>query len=176
MQSYVYLILISASVFLPWVAFELLARPIHAAVRLRRRVLEQILIFKGISMPMPRETAVSSRDIREYDQTMRSVRDAQRIFHELGSQLLAFGENEHAVCIVMALFGLNIVAAGNGLIDLSEAYLEPETDRAGPRREVETALRLPGALATSRRLNPNGLIKFQTISMYLRDVGYPSET
>jgi hypothetical protein len=53
-------------------------------------------VLGNISLPKPRETAVSSREIREYDQAVRNVRQAQRIFRDLGSRMLAFGENEPA--------------------------------------------------------------------------------
>ena len=114
MQWYASLITISATVFLAWVALELLGRPIRALVGLRRKALEQILVFEGISFPKPRETAVSSREIREYDQAMKNVREAHHIFHDLGSQLLSFGENEPVIRIAIGLFGFNIAAAGRG--------------------------------------------------------------
>jgi len=170
MQWYVCLIAISAALVLSWVAMELLWRPMRSFIGLRRKVLEQMLVFGSVSLPKPRETAVSSREIREHDQAMRNVREAQRIFHDLGSQLLAFGENERAACIAMGLFGLNIIPAGRGLIDLSDAYSRPEIDRAGLRDEVEKAMRISVIAPTSRRPQLDSLIEFQTQSMRLGDI------
>ncbi len=118
MQWYVDLITISATAVLGWFASELLGRPIQALFELRRRVLEQMLVLEKISLPKPRETAVSSREIHEYNQAVRNVREAQRIVGDLGSQLLAFGENEPATRNALGLLGLNLVAAGSGLIKL----------------------------------------------------------
>lgn len=169
MQWYVYVITISAPLVLSWVALELLGRPIRALVGIRRNVREQMLVVGNLSLPRPREMAVSSRDIREHDQAMRNMREAQRILHDLGCRLLAFGENERAICIAMELFGLNIISAGRGLINLSEAYLRPEIDRAGLRNEVQRALRITGAAApASRRPQLDSLTEFQTESMDLR--------
>ena len=167
--------MISAAAVFSWSALELLGRPIRALFDLRRKVLEQIVVLGNISLPRPRETAVSSREIREYDQAMRNVREAQGIFCDLGSQLLAFGENEPAIRAAVGLFGLNIVAAGGGLIDLSEAYSRPDADRAGLRNQIEKALRVTGATAATSRQCPqsNSLLEYQTRFIYLRDIGLP---
>jgi hypothetical protein len=145
MQWYVYLTTISATVVLGWLAFELLGRPIRAFFDLRRKVLEQMLVLGNIALPKPRETAVSSREIHEYNQAVRNAREAQRIFRDLGSQLLAFGENEPAARDALAAIGLNLVAAGGGLIGLSVAYSRTDTNRAGLRNQIEKALRLTNA-------------------------------
>src|SRR5258706_12984923 len=94
MQWYVYLITISATAVLGWFAFELLGRPIRAFFELRRKVLEQLLVLGNIALPKPRETAGSSREIRQYDQAVRNVREEERVFPDVGSQIRAFGENE----------------------------------------------------------------------------------
>ncbi len=176
MQWYVYLIMISATVVLSWSALELLGRPIRALFDLRRKVLEQMLVLENISLPKPREIVVSSREIREYDQAMRSMREAQDIFCNLGAQLLAFGENEPAISAAIGLFGLNIVAAGSALIDLSEAYSRPDADRAGLRNKIEKALRVTGATPATSRQSPrsNSLLEYQTKFIYLRDSGSPT--
>jgi hypothetical protein len=157
MQWYVYLITMSATVVLGWFAFELLGRPIRAFFGLRRKVLEQLLVLGNISLPKPRETVASSREIQEYNQAVRNVREAQRVFSDLGSQLLALGENEPAARNTLAATGLNLVAAGGGLIGLSAAYSRPDTDRAALRNQIEKALRLTDAApATSRSMPTKG--------------------
>jgi len=165
MQWYVFLIAILASVLVTWVTLEVLSRPIRALIDLRRKALQQIVTFGSLSLPKPRETAVCSREIREYDQAITNVREAQRILHDLGSQLLAFSENEPAIRIAVGLFGLNIVAAGGTLIDLSESYSKPGADRARLRSEIREAL------VTSRLSGRNTLIEFQAKSMYVGDIG-----
>ena len=154
MQWYVYLITISATAVLGFFAFELLGRPIRSFFELRRRILERMLVLGSISLPKPREMAVSSREIREYDQAMRNVEEAQRIFRDLGFQLLAFGENEPAARNALGLLGLNIVAAGRELINLSEAYPRPDTDRAGLRNQIERALGVTDAASPFSRQRP----------------------
>jgi hypothetical protein len=172
MQWYVFLITISATAVLGWVALELLGRPIRAFFELRRKVLEQLHVLGNISLPKPRETAVSSREIHEYDQAVRNVRDARRIFRDLGSQLLAFGENEPATRNAVGLLGLNLVAAGSGLIKLSEAYSRPDTDRASLRNQIEKALRVTDAAPAASRQRPrrDNEIEYQTKFIYLRDI------
>ena len=123
-------------------------------------------------MPNPRETAVSSREIREYNQAVRNVREAQRIFRDLGSQLLAFGENEPAARNALAAIGLNLVAAGGGLIRLSVAYSRLDADRAVLRNQIEKALRLTDAAPVASRKRPrrDNEIEFQTKFVYFRDI------
>jgi hypothetical protein len=173
MQWYVYLITISATTVLGWLVFELLGRPIRAFFGLRRRILERMLVLGNISLPKPRETAVSSREIREYNQAVRNVREAQRSFRNLGFRLLAFCENEPATRNALGLMGLNLVAAGSGLIKLSEAYSRPDADRAGLRNQIEKALRVTDAApaaASSQRPRRDNAIEYQTKFIYLRDI------
>ena len=170
MLWYVYLMTISAAAVLGWVALELLGRPIRALLELRRSVLEQMRALGNIPLPNPREMAVSSREIHEYDQAMRNVRQAQRIFRKLGSQLLAFGENEPAATVTIASMGLNPVAAGSALIGLSAGYCRPDTDRSGLRNQIENALRVTGAAPAAARQHPrrDNEIEYRTEFVSLR--------
>jgi hypothetical protein len=172
MQWYVYLTTIAATAVLGLFGYELLGRPIRAFFALRRKILAQMLVFKKIPLPKPRELAISSRAISEYNQAVRNVRQAQRIFRNLGFRLLAFSENEPATRNALGLLGLNLVAAGSGLIKLSEAYSRPDADRAGLRNQIEKALRVTVAApaASSQRPRRDNLIEYQTKFIYLRDI------
>jgi len=66
MQWYVYLITTSAAVVFSWSSLVLFGRPVRVLFHLRREILQQLLALENISAPRPRETAVSSREIREY--------------------------------------------------------------------------------------------------------------
>jgi hypothetical protein len=174
MQWYVYLIAISTTALLGRIAVEILSRPTRTVLRLRRIALERMLYFGKRSLPRPRELAISSREIHEYDQAVRNVKEAQHTFGTLGTQLLALGESEPAVRILMALFGLNIVLAGQELINLSEVYATAKTDSDELRHAIETPLRATGiALGASSRGSRDGLIKIRLEPMYLADAGYP---
>ncbi len=108
MQWYVYLIMIPAAFFLGQIAIELLGQPIQAILQLRQQALERLLAFRDVTLPMPRETAVSSQQIREHDWAAQNVRQAQLTFGDLGARLLALSETERAVCALMTLCGLDI--------------------------------------------------------------------
>jgi hypothetical protein len=173
MQWYVFLISITATAVLGWVGLEMLGRPIRAFFDLRRKVLGQMLVLGNISLPKPRETAVSSREISEYNRAVRNVRAAQRIFRDLGSQLLAFGETEPAARNVVTAMGFNLVAAGSGLIRLSAAYSRPGADPAGLHKLIEKALRVTNAAAaaaSSQHPRRDNAIEYQTKFIYLRDI------
>ena len=161
MQWYVYLTTLSASAVLGWYASELLGRPIRAFFELRRKILEQMHVFGNISLPKPREMAVSSRQIREYDQAVRNVREARRIFRNLGFQLLAFGENEPATRNALGLLGFNLVAAGSELIKLSETYPRPDTNRADLQNQIKRALGVTDAFPATSRQRPQREKKIQ---------------
>lgn len=175
MQWYVYLITISATAVLGWFVFELLGRPIRAFFEIRRKILQQMLVLGNISLPKPRELAVSSLEIREYDRAVRNVREAQRVFRNLGFRLLAFGENEPATRNVLALLGWNIVVAGSELVKLSEAYPRPDTDRAGLQNQIKSALGVTDAASRQRRQRENE-IEYWTKSIYARDIGLSSNS
>lgn len=173
MLWYVYLIAIPAAAFLGQVAVEFVSRPIRTVFRLRRKALERMLAFRNISLPRSRDLAISSREIREYDQAVRNVRDAQRTFSDLGARLLALGESEPTIRILMALFGLDMVLAGHELIHLSEIYATAKTDSDDLRRAIEEAHDATGAaLAATRRLSGNNLIKIRLEPMYPREAAH----
>lgn len=174
MQWYVYLITISATAFLGQIAVELISRPIWKVYRLRREALDRMRSFGNRPLPRPRELAISSREIREYGQAVRTVREAQRTFGDLGAQFLALGESEPATRILMALFGLNIALAGQELINLSEVFAMAKTDGGQLRREIKRALHATGmALAVSRRRSRNDVTKIRLEPMRLQSAGYP---
>ncbi len=170
MWWYVYLITIPAAAFLGQVAVELIGQPIRTVLRLRHQAIERMLAFKDLSLPRPREAAVSSRQIREYDQAVRNVRKAQRTFGDLGAQLLAFCESEPAIRSLMALCGLNVVSAGHELIHLSGVYATVKIDSDELRHAIEEAHHaVSRALAVSRRLSGDDLIKIRLEPMYPRN-------
>ncbi|MDR3389404.1 MAG: hypothetical protein P4L92_20360 [Rudaea sp.] len=178
MQWYVYLITISATTVLGWFAFELLGRRIRAFLELRRKIVRQMLILGNISLPKPREMAVTSREIREYDESVRNVREAQRTFRNLGFRLLAFSENEPATRNALGLLGVNLVAAGSDLIKLSEAYPRPDTDRAGLQNQIRAALGAAEAApaAPCQRPQRQNDIQYWTKSIYARDIRLSSNS
>jgi hypothetical protein len=174
MQWYLSLITIAATVFLSKVAVELIGRPIRAVFRLRRDALAPLLYCRNIAPPRPREFAITSREIRGYDQAVRNLRNAERIFADLGARFLALGESEPTVRTMMGLFGLDIVAAGHELINLSQVYATATTDGDDFRRTIDDAIRaIHAALAVSRSHSHDALIKIRLEPMYPRAAIYP---
>jgi len=170
MWWYVYLIAIPVAAFLSQIAVELIGRPTRTVLNLRQRALERMLAFRDLSLPRPREAAVSSRQIREHDQAVRNLRDAQRTFGDLGARLLAFSESEPAVCSLMALCGLDIVSAAHELIHLSCVYATAKIDSDELRHSIEEAHHAVGrALAVCRRPSSDKLIKIRIEPICLRD-------
>jgi hypothetical protein len=170
MQWYVYLITISAVLFLGRVTVELIGRPIRTILRLRQVALERMLAFRNMQLPGPRELAASSLEIRKHDQASQNVRQAGRTFAALGIQLLAFGESEPTVCILLALCGLDVLLAGHELINLADAYTAAKIDSDEHRRAIKQAHQATmTALAGSRRLSGDGLISIRLEPMNLRD-------
>jgi hypothetical protein len=166
MQWYVYLVTIAAAAFLSQVAVELVKRPVLTILRLRRIALGRMLAFSKISLPKPRELAISSLEIREYDQAVRSAKDAQRIFRDLGVRLLLLSETEAAIQAVLRLFGLDINRAGQQLIHLSELYAMARTDSEELRREIaKSVLATCAALGAYRDRPRDNLVKLQVEPM-----------
>jgi hypothetical protein len=162
MQWYVYLVTVSAIAFLSKTAAELVSRPIRIILGLRRIALERVITFGKVSLPQPRELAISSLQIREYDQAVRNVMEAQRTFGDLGIRLLAMGENEPVIRTLTGLLGLNLVRAGETLINLSEAYQKAKIDSEEHRRAIATAvLDTRTALAAFRGRCPDSLMMVQ---------------
>lgn len=171
MQWYVYLITTSAIVVFSWYSVILLGQPVRALLYLRGEVLKQLVALENISAPKPREMAVTSREIREYEEITRRLREAQRIFGDLGSQLLAFSESESTICAAIRLFGLHILAAGHGLNQLAEAYSQPGLERSGLRHRVENALRATTPTSSRRHGRSDHLLDYQNRFLQLGDIG-----
>jgi hypothetical protein len=174
MQWYVYLVTISAVAFLTQVAFELAKRPVLTILRLRRTALGRMLAFSKTSLPKPREMAITSLEIRAYDQAVRNAKNAHRTFRDLGVRLLLLSETEAAIRTVMRLFGLDIERAGRDLIHLSELYATAATDSEELRREIaKSVLSTCAALAAYRdRSGDNNLVKLQVEPMNLLRAEY----
>jgi hypothetical protein len=117
---------------------------------------------------------MSSLEIREYNQAVRNVAEAQRIFRDLGVQLLAISESEPATRTLMRLLGLNIDRAGQKLICLSEVYAKATTDSEELRREIAAAvLDTRAAFAVSRDRSRNNLMRVRVEPMNLFQTGHP---
>jgi hypothetical protein len=170
MQWYVYLIAISAAVFLARIASELLSAPLRTIFGLRRQTLERMLIFQNMRLPPSREFAVSSRQIREHDEALRNLKEAQRTFGDLGTEILALCESEPTLRSLMAFFSLDLVAAGRWLIHLSEVYATTKVDSNEARREIERAsFNVTTHLGASRRLSGNALTNILVEPIHLRE-------
>jgi len=131
MQWYVILISVATTGAFGWFALELVGRPIRNFFDLRRSVRHQMPFLANVAAPQPRETCVTSEQIRQYDTDLKNAREAQRILRDLASQMLAFAESERAACIAIRPFGFDPSSAGSGLIGLSNTLDRRGTDRAG---------------------------------------------
>ena len=172
MQWYVYLIMIPAAFFLGQIAIELLGQPIQAILRLRQQALERLLAFRDVALPQPRETAVSSQQIREHDSAARNVRQAQLTFGDLGARFLALSETERAVSALMALCGLDIARVGHELINLSQAYAVTKCASDEAHRAIDDAHHAACYALTVSRKRSGGdrLTKIRLEPMGLRDM------
>jgi hypothetical protein len=168
-QWYVYLISIPAGIVLGQLTLAFINRPIAKALSLRHKARERMLFFKCMSLPKPRELAVSFRDIRDYDEAVKNMKEAQLTFADLGAQFFALSESEPALRFLLTLFGLSFVRAGQELIDLSEAYSMAKSDSDGCRQHIERALHATSAALTlSRHPSHYDLLNIRLEPMYLR--------
>jgi hypothetical protein len=141
MQWYVIFISVATIGAFGWFALELIGRPIRKFFDLRRSVRHQMLVLANVPTPQPRETCVTSEQIRQYDRDLKNAREAQRILRDLASQMLAFAESERAACMAIRPFGFDPASAGGGLIKLAKALDRHGPERARFHKDVETALR-----------------------------------
>lgn len=142
MQWYVVFISIVAVGAVGWLALEMIGRPVRKFFDLRRSARDQFPLLADIPAPQPRETCVTSVQIRQYDADLKNTREAQRVLRELASRMLAFAGSERAACIAIKPFGFDPAVAGNGMTALADILDRHCVDRTGFRRKVERALRL----------------------------------
>ncbi len=141
MEWYVNLVTIAGAGALGWIVLEFLGKPIGAFFDLRDQVRAQLLLLANVAPPKPRETISTSPQIHQYGVALKAGREAHRILRDLGSQMLAFSENEIAACNGVAPFGFDPVAAGSDLIALSNTYDRYWAGRADFGNKIEKALR-----------------------------------
>lgn len=141
MQWYVIFISLVAAAAIGWLGFELVGRPVRKFIELRRIVRDQWPPLSDVPAPQPRETCVTSEQIRRYDIDLKKAREAQRILRELASGMLAFAGREKAACIALKPFGCDPASAGNGMNGLADVLDRHGADRTGLRNKVEKALR-----------------------------------
>jgi hypothetical protein len=141
MQWYVIILCLATTGASAWLALELVGRPIRKFFDLRRSVRHHILSLANVPTPQARETCVTSEQIRQYDRDLKTAREAQRALNDLASQMLAFAGREKAACMAIRPFGLEVSAAGSGLMKLANALDRHGPERARFHRDVETALR-----------------------------------
>ena len=91
-------------------------------------------------------------------------------FHHLGTRLLAIGESEPAVRILMSLLGFNVVQAGRALVALSRTCAMAEIDSEENRRAIGRALHSTRiAFGTFRPRSQDELLNIRLEPMYLRE-------
>lgn len=141
MQWYVIILSVATAGASGWFALELLGRPVRTFFDLRRSVRDQMLALAKVPTLQPRETCVTSEQIRQYDSDLKRARAAQRILRDSASRMLAFAESERAACMAIKPFGFDPSSAGNGLIALSNTLDRHRADGARFHENVERALR-----------------------------------
>jgi hypothetical protein len=170
MHWYVYPLAAFASVFLGHFLVDQVGQPIRSVLRLRRIALTRMTLFRKVALPRPRELAITSQAIHEHELAVRNLRGAMAAFYNLGTRLLAIGEGEPAVRIVMSLLGLNVVQAGRALIALSRICATAGIDSDENRRAIGRALHTSGiALGAVRPCSRDSLINIHVEPMYLRE-------
>ena len=170
MHWYVYPLAAFASVFLGHFLVDQVGQPIRNVLRLRRMALERIVLFRKAALPRPRELATTSQAIHEHDLAVRNLRGALVAFHDLGTRLLAIGESEPAVRILMRLLGFDVVQAGRALIALSRTCAMAGIDSDENRRAIGWALHATRiALGAFRPRSRDELFNIRLEPMYLRE-------
>ena len=170
MHWYVYPLAAFASVFLGHFLVDQIGQPIRSARRLRRMALERIMLFRKAALPRPRELATTSQAILEHELAVHNLRAALAAFYNLGSRLLAIGESEPAVRILMRFLGLDVVQAGRALIALSRTCAMAGVDSDENRRAIGWELKATElALAAVRPRSRDELINIRLEPMYLRE-------
>jgi hypothetical protein len=169
MHWYVYPLAAFACVFLGHFFVDQIGQPIRSALRLRRMALERTMLFRKFALPRPRELATTSQAIHEHEQAVRNLRGALAAFYNLGTRLLAIGENEPAVRALMSLLGLDVVKAGRALIALSRTCAMTGIDNDENRRAIGRALHAAQiALGAARPRSRDELFNIRLEPMDLR--------
>ncbi|WP_426534549.1 hypothetical protein [Bradyrhizobium sp. McL0615] len=170
MHWYVYPLAAFASVFLAHFILDQVGQPIRSALQLRRTALKSMELFRNVALPKPREQATTSQAIHEHDLAVRNLRGALVTFHNLGTRLLAIGESEPTVRILMSLLGFNVVRAGRALVALSRACAMAGIDSDENRRTIGWALHATRiALGAFRPRSHDELFNIRLEPMYLHE-------
>jgi hypothetical protein len=173
MHWYVYPLAAFASVFLGHFLVDQVGQPIRSVLRLRRIALERMVLFRKVALPRPRELATTSQAIHEHELAVRNLREALAAFYNLGTRLLAIGEGEPAVRILMSFLGLDVVRAGRALIALSRTCAAAGIDSDENRRAIGWALQATGiALGAFRPRSRDALFNIRLEPIHLHEAAH----
>lgn len=125
---------------LGWFALEFVGRPIRSFFDLRREARRQMLFLANVPA-VPFEDDHIRKAEPEYQQAVAAVRNVERTFRDLGTQLMAFGESEWFAASLVKWAGFNPISAGQGLIGLANNANTYGQERADHRTKVAQALR-----------------------------------
>jgi hypothetical protein len=125
-----------------WFGLEFIGRPVRQFYDLRREVRRQLAFLANVSAAEPRRQIVvdvHGRNIAE--ERRQRLQEAQRIFRDLGSQMIAFAHSERPAARVVRLRGFDPAMAADGLIGLSNTLPKYGEERASHRAKIIKGLR-----------------------------------
>lgn len=124
-----------------WVALEFIGRPIRSFFDLRREIHRQLLFLANVPAVKPVDDYIRA-GMSEHQKALAAIRNVEKTFRDLGTQMLAFGESEWPAGRLIGLVGFDARAAGRALIGLSNNVNGYGAERADFRAGVFKALRL----------------------------------
>ena len=167
MQWYIYLISAAAALFLWKIVADLISGPIHTVFALRRKALARITRLRQTSLPRPRELAITSQEIRQYDHAVQSLRGAEQAFADLGTRFLALGENHPAVRSLLVVCGLDMISVGQELLNLSTTYASIKIESGEARHRINQAFQAVDiALKVAPRHSADALMTIRLEPIY----------
>jgi hypothetical protein len=116
--------------------------PVRRLFDLSNEVRRQMHYRANVTVPK-REPLLGADDgVVEFQQKQERLEEAQKVFRDLGAQLIPFGETERLACFVLRMFRIDPELAGRGLIGLSNELPTYSVARGAFRRQIEEALRI----------------------------------
>jgi hypothetical protein len=123
-----------------WFALEFVGRPIRSFFDLRRETRRQMFFLANVPPVKFVDDHIRAAE-PEHQRSIAAIRNVEKTFRDLGTQLIAFGESEWPASRLIKLAGFDAIAAGRALIGFSNNANAYGAEKADFRMRVGEALR-----------------------------------
>jgi hypothetical protein len=127
---------------LGWIAFNMIGKPLLRFFDLRTEVRRVMVLYESICARWREANVLASADKDATPTNFEILREAERQYRDLASQVRAFADTQVPTCILLRWCGFDIRKGASGLLGLSNTINTYGKSRAYHTQAINEAFRL----------------------------------